>query len=96
MKPMSNYEFWHLVFLANIDPTDFGSHDHLVSAVQRQGIIKKGWFYTYYYCFSAEGDRKERARLKENMDMEQSTLNRKDASNNALAEKSPRFDDDVL
>ena len=37
---MSHNEFWRLVFLANIDPTKFGSRDHLVSAVQQRGTRK--------------------------------------------------------
>ena len=40
MKPMIHYEFRSLVCLANIDPTNFGGRDHLVSAVQRRGIRK--------------------------------------------------------
>ena len=39
VKPMSHYEFQHLVFLANIDPTNFGGHNHMVSAVQRIGVV---------------------------------------------------------
>ena len=37
---MSHYEFQSLVFLANIDPGNFGGHNHLVSSVQYQGIRK--------------------------------------------------------
>ena len=38
---MSSYEFRRLVLLANIDPTNFGGRNPLVSAVQRRGIRKK-------------------------------------------------------
>ena len=41
MKPMSHYQFQCLVCLANIDPTNFGGRNHLVSVVHYQGIIKK-------------------------------------------------------
>ena len=42
VKPMSHYEFRRLVCLAKVDTTHFGGRDHLVSAVQRQGIKKCG------------------------------------------------------
>ena len=38
---MSQYEFWHLVCLAKMDPTHFGGRNHLVSVVQHQGIRKR-------------------------------------------------------
>ena len=42
VKPMSNYVFWCLVCLKNIDPKYFGGRNNLVSAVQPRGIKKCG------------------------------------------------------
>ena len=41
MNPVIHYEFQSLVFMAMIDPVNFGGRDNLVLAVQRQGIMKK-------------------------------------------------------
>ena len=41
LKLMSHYEYWSLVCLANIDPTNFGGRDNLVSMVQCRIIRKK-------------------------------------------------------
>ena len=38
---MSNYEFWPLVFLVNIDHRNCGARDNMISAVQLIGIRKK-------------------------------------------------------
>ena len=38
---MIHYEFRIMVLLADIEPINFGGHNHLVSAVQRQGIRNK-------------------------------------------------------
>ena len=38
---MNHYEFLRLLCLEHIDPTNFGSCDHLVSAVPKRCIIKK-------------------------------------------------------
>ena len=38
MNPISHYEFWSLVGLANIELTSFGVCGHLVSSVQLRGI----------------------------------------------------------
>ena len=42
VMPMSNYFFWCLVCLENIDPKCFGGRNNLVSAVQPRGINKCG------------------------------------------------------
>ena len=42
MKPMSHYEFWSLVFLENIDPTNVGGRNNRVLVVQLQGIRNNG------------------------------------------------------
>ena len=44
VKPMSNYEFQHMIFLENIDSTSYCGRNHLVSAVQRRGIRKQGGY----------------------------------------------------
>ena len=40
VNPTRNYKFWRLFLLAKTDPKNFGRRDHLVLAVQFQGIIK--------------------------------------------------------
>ena len=58
-------KFWCLVLLKNIDPTNFGGRDHLVSEVQRQGIRKKYW----YTLTKTVWERKEKENKHKYMDM---------------------------
>ena len=75
---MSHYEFWCLFFLAKIDPTNFGGRDHLVSAVQRQGIRKNHGSTTPSTAVSARrGIEKKRQYRKRKMDKGMSACNKK-------------------
>ena len=77
VNPMSHYEFWHLVFLAKINPTIFCGRDYLVSAVQRQGIRKK-YGYTPTTTVSARREiEHKRQDRKRKLDMEMSSVMRK-------------------
>ena len=51
VNPMSNYYIWRLVCLAKIDLKTFGVQDHLVSAGQRRGIIKKSMYLHLLWLF---------------------------------------------
>ena len=65
VKPTSHYEFQRLDCLAKIDPNFFGSRDHLVSAVQRRGIIKKdGSKPTTTFSAQKEIEKKRKYRIR--------------------------------
>ena len=68
-NPISNYEFWRLVCLANIYPTNFGGRDHLVSVVQQKGILKKDGSTPTTNVSARKGTEKELKYRKRNLDM---------------------------
>ena len=96
MKTMSHYEFWRLFCLENIDPNCFCGRDHLVSAVQRQGIRKK-YGSTTTTTVSAHRDlEKKRQHPKRKLDMEMFAVTRKNAPKKDVVTKAPRVNDDAL
>ena len=96
MKPMINYEFWHLVCFAKIDPTIFCSRDHLVSAVQQRGIRKKDGYITTTTASARIEIGKKRKYRKRKLDTEKSAATIKISSMKALGKKAPRVNDDAL
>ena len=89
VNTMSHYEFWRLVCLAKIDPTNFGGRDHLVSAVQRQGIRKNHGSTTPSTAVSARrGIEKKRQYRKRKMDKGMSACNKKKYIKEGLGNES--------
>ena len=84
MKPMSNYVFRRLVLLADIDPKTFCSHDHLVSAVQRQVIRKKYGSTPNTTASERREVENKRQYWKRKLDMEQSIVIRNITPKKAL------------
>ena len=93
---MSNYEFWRLICLENIDPTKFGGRNYLVSVVQRQGKIKKYGHTTTTNVSARNTIEKKRKYRKRNMETYQSILNRKSPPKMALATQVHRVNEDAL
>ena len=93
---MTNYEFWRLVCLVNIDPTNFGGRDHMFSAVQHRGIRKKDKYTSTNIVSAHRAISKKRKYWKKNLDMEQSIVTIIIASEKAMVTKAPRVNDDVL
>ena len=96
MNRMRYYDFWHLFFLANIDPKKFCGRDHLVLAVQRKGTRKKdGSTPTTTVSARAEIEKKHQYQ-KRNLEMEISIVTRNIAPEKILGMKANRVNDDVL
>ena len=91
MKPMSHYEFCRLFLLANIDPTNVFGQNHLVSAVQGQGIRKiDGSTPTTTVSERREIENKWKE-WKRNLDMEKSIVTRNITPKKDLGMKANRW-----
>ena len=96
VNSMSRYDLWRLVFLSKIDPTHFGGRDHLVSAIQQQGIIKKyGSITTPNVSEWREIEKKWQDRNRK-LDMEMSSTTRKNTPKKDVRTKVSRVNDDAV
>ena len=93
---MSHYEFQRLDCLANIDPTNFGSRGHLVSAVQCRGIRKKDGSTPTTNISAQKEIEKKRKDRKRKIYTDNSIVTRKTAPNKSLVTKARRVNDDSL
>ena len=93
---MSRSKFWCLACLDNIDPTNFGGRDYLISSFQRQGIRNKDRstpINTVSEQLTKENKWQQR-KLK--LDMDQFISTRKVVLKNTSLKHLPKVDDDAL
>ena len=93
---MSHYEFWSLVFLENIDPTNVGGRNNRVLVVQHQGIKNNGESTKNNTISALQETENKRQQRKQKLDMYQSITNRKSESKKTLVMKATKVTDDAL
>ena len=93
---MSHYEFWSLVFLENIDPTNVGGRNNRVLVVQLQGIRNNGESTKNNTISALQETENKRQQRKQKLDMYQSITNRKSESKKTLVMKATKVTDDAL